>query len=147
MKLNLAVSVLIFLFVEGCATAPPQITFADISAKNETFKVEQPERSSRNIIADCDEDDGDESTVEMCEISKATLIALTGAITDLQDDREKRIDSYNKSIDNLTHCEYANSKLERAIAVMDERMQNLDITSQVKQLVTFAGCGALLWAK
>ncbi len=137
LKLTASVSVSV-LFLASCASQPPAVTFAEVSADNEARKVEY-NRIQVDFDADCNEDG--------CLISEDTLDRLVKIISGMNDEIELRVNAYNLSLDSLSHCQYAYSTLDRALAISEDRIQKLDLTSQVKQLVTFAGCGALLWAK
>tara|TARA_R110000824_G_scaffold294740_3_gene483124 strand:- start:3119 stop:3445 length:327 start_codon:yes stop_codon:yes gene_type:complete len=106
---------------------------------NEARKAEYT-RIQVDFTADCD-DDG------MCIISEDTLNRLTSVISGMNDSAEMRTERYNLSVDSLSHCQYANTRIEMALKNTEDAAYKADITNMVKNLATVAGCGVLLWAK
>lgn len=135
LKLALLASVLL---LGSCASVPPAPTFTEVAAVNDAHKVVY-NRISVDVDADCD--DGG------CYISEDTLTRLMQIIANMNDEAEHRVNAYNLSLDSLSHCTYAGNQYREAIDKLDQRATKMDITHTIKQLVTFAGCGTLLWAK
>jgi hypothetical protein len=128
----------IFLLV-SCASVPPSPSFSDVSAGNESKKIEYT-RIQVDFDADCDD-------AGICQISEDTLNRLMTVITRMNDSAEIRAEAYNLSIDSLSHCQYGYSMLDRSLGLSEKSLVKTEITAQIKQMVTFLGCGALLFVK
>ena len=133
-------TILILLFsapwLFGCATRPDKITFASIAAANEALKQSYPKRVILSLEADCAEG--------LCTLPESNIQAAMDIITRLNDENERRIDSYNNLVGGITHCEYSSAKKDEAISYMESAADRQTITHTVKQVLTAGLCIGLL---
>jgi len=127
-----------FILLSACAGAPEKVTFEIIATANESKKATY-ERITPSFDADCAEG--------MCEVSEDTLNRLVAIITGLNDEMQLRVNSYNLSIDSITHCEYSNTKYRESLGLMESASMRQSITSTVKEVALGLTCAGLLWAK
>lgn len=131
---------ILILLAAGCATPPDKITFASIAAQNDTLKSNYPQRVVLALDADCDD-------AGMCTLPEANIQTALDIITTLNTEIERRIDVSNGYVGALTHCEYANAKLDEAISYSDQKADKMELTHLIKQVATGALCAGLLIAK
>lgn len=140
MTLTTNLLLIFVLLVSGCATRPDKITFASIAEQNNSLKAQYPKRVIVSLDADCDESD-------MCTLPAANIQRTMDIITALNTEIERRIDVSNGYLDAVSHCEYANAKLDAAIAYSESRADKIELTGTIKQVLTGALCAGLLIAK
>ena len=127
---------ILLLLITGCANQPEKVTFATVAAQNESLKQPYPKRIEVDLQADCDD------STHICEISEANLESLVNIINGLQDEVEKRIDSYNSMIPAISHCEYANAEKDRAISMLETAREREQLIGIVKGVLYLGLCGA-----
>jgi len=126
--------------LQGCATAPETISYADHSAKYEALKADPMKRVIFDFDAVC-YDSG------ICEVKESRLQDAADTITALNDTVDSLVAASNSRLDAVNHCEWSNIKLHETISYIESSSRTQEITSQAKQVITALTCGALLWAK
>jgi len=135
---KLAVILLVFLSLVSCASAPPPVSFAEVTDQYASQITEQPERVSGAIVADCV--DG------ICEVSEDTLSKIAKIINKLNDTVESLINSSNAKVSALTHCTYINHKKDEIIALVKTDAARSKLFAMGKQILSYVGCAAILGA-
>ena len=120
----------------SCASAPPTVSFTEVTARFAGQVAEQPARVKVDMVADCI--DG------MCEVSESTLSKLTQIITKLNDTIESLIDSSNAKVDALTHCTYINHKKDEIITLVKTDAARSKLFAMGKQIISYGVCAGLL---
>jgi len=99
-----------------------------------------PERVIFDFHAACN-DEGE------CIVTEERLVDAANVITALNDTVQHQNEALNQRLQGIAACEYAGIKKDSAIRHMEQASYKQDVTSTIKQLVTFAGCGLLLYSQ